>query len=100
MEFIERLRHGSSGGARVLIAGFGVEGQSAARFLVQSGCHITAYDKKDENGFSGDILEEFGALGVEFQFGGPLPDGDYDVVVRSPGIPPETIAVHTTSGAP
>ena len=100
MEFIERLRHGSSGGAHVLIAGFGVEGQSVARFLAQGGCRITVHDKKDEDEFSGEVLEEFGALGVEFRFGGPLPDGDYDVVVRSPGIRPETIAVHTASGAP
>jgi UDP-N-acetylmuramoylalanine--D-glutamate ligase len=99
-EFVERLRHGTSGGTRVLIAGFGAEGQSVARFLAQSGCRITVHDKKDENGFSGDIIEEFSALGVEFRFGGPLPDGDYDVVVRSPGVPPEQLAVHTTSGQP
>ncbi|MEY4731332.1 MAG: hypothetical protein RL681_278 [Candidatus Parcubacteria bacterium] len=99
IEFAERLRHGASGGSRVLIAGFGAEGQSAARFLAQGGCRITAYDTKDEDGFPGEVIEEFTALGVEFRFGGPLPDGDYDVVVRSPGIPPEAIAVHTTSGA-
>ncbi len=99
MQFIEHLRHGTSGGAHVLIAGFGAEGQSAARFLVAHGCRVAAYDKKPEDAFPAEVMEEFGALGVEFRFGGPLPDGDYDVVVRSPGVPPDAIAVRTAAGA-
>ncbi len=101
MQLIEHLRHGTSGGVRVLIAGFGAEGQSAARFLASHGCRVAVYDQKPEDAFSAEVMEEFGAHGVEFLLGGAvIPNGDYDAVIRSPGIPPEKILVHTTSGAP
>jgi UDP-N-acetylmuramoylalanine--D-glutamate ligase len=92
-QFEERVRSGTAAGARVLVLGFGAEGESAVRFLVSRGCIVTVHDTKPEAAFSAERREAFAAKGVIFQFGTPVPEGEFDVVLRSPGIRTDAPAV-------
>jgi len=74
-------------GARVLVLGLGRSGQSAAAFCAAQGAHVVAADER--------ALDERPALPaeVEISVGVPFPDpGDFDLVVPSPGVPPERYA--------
>ena len=72
---------------KIAALGFGIEGKSAARFLLKHGSTVTIIDDMPESEFDSHDLEEFKKLGAEFVFG-QFPDlVNYDLIVRSPGIP-------------
>lgn len=73
-------------GKKIAVLGFGIEGQSAARFLLKHQVTVTVIDEKPEAEFYARDIEEFRKQNVEFVFG-QIPDLiDYDIIVRSPGI--------------
>lgn len=74
-------------GKKVAILGFGIEGESACHFLLSQGAYITVFDKKKEAAFEAKTLQAFTTKGVEFVFSDTWDIKDYDVIVRSPGIP-------------
>lgn len=76
-------------GKRVLIIGFGTEGQAAAAFFHRHGAAVTVCDEREEVAFSQPVIEEYKDRGVEFSFGEFSLDGSgVDIVVRSPGVNP------------
>lgn len=71
---------------KIAVLGFGIEGKSAAKFLLKQGSLVTIIDEKPEAEFYPEEISEFRKQGVEFVFG-QIPDLiDYQVIVRSPGI--------------
>jgi UDP-N-acetylmuramoylalanine--D-glutamate ligase len=71
---------------RILVLGLGLTGRSAARFCAERGADVVAADERPA-GALGDLSD---LAGVELALGGDFPDpGDFDLVVPSPGVPPE-----------
>jgi len=72
---------------RVLVLGLGVSGRSAANFCAARGAQVVAADERAADALSG--LSEL-QPGIEVATGQPFPDPrDFDLVVPSPGVPPE-----------
>ena len=74
-------------GARVLVLGLGRSGRSAAAFCADQGALVVAADER--------ALSDPPSLppGVQLSHGAPFPDpADFDLVVPSPGVPPERYA--------
>ena len=77
-------------GKKVVVLGLGISGISAANFCAARGAEVLASDEADESRLSG--LHQI-ASGIEIRVGRALPDpADFDLVVPSPGIPPERYA--------
>ena len=69
-----------------VVLGFGVEGISSTRFLLENGAKVTVADKKRETDFDKETVIDLGDKGVTFYFGS-FPDlYQYDLIVRSPGV--------------
>ncbi|MDJ0849369.1 MAG: UDP-N-acetylmuramoyl-L-alanine--D-glutamate ligase [Myxococcota bacterium] len=74
-------------GQSVLVLGLGLSGRSAARFCAARGARVVAADERPDG-----ELQDLGGLGalVELRVGAPFPGAaDFDLVVPSPGVPPE-----------
>lgn len=71
---------------KVAILGFGVEGQSTARFLAQNGANVTVFDEKAESAHDSQKITSLRDLEVNFIFGKIDDLAEYDLLVRSPGI--------------
>jgi UDP-N-acetylmuramoylalanine--D-glutamate ligase len=71
----------------IAVLGFGIEGQSAARYLTQNGAKVTVLDEKEENALDKEKIARLSTIGVNFAFDSFGSLDDYDFVVRSPGIP-------------
>jgi UDP-N-acetylmuramoylalanine--D-glutamate ligase len=68
-------------GQRVLVLGAGLSGRSAAAFCAGLGARVTLADEREI---------ESAPVGVEIHPSASFPDpADYDLVVPSPGVPPE-----------
>jgi UDP-N-acetylmuramoylalanine--D-glutamate ligase len=68
-------------GQRVLVLGAGLSGRSAAAFCAGLGARVTLADEQEI---------ESAPVGVEIHGSASFPDpGDYDLVVPSPGVPPQ-----------
>ncbi|MDK1475594.1 UDP-N-acetylmuramoyl-L-alanine--D-glutamate ligase [Streptomyces sp. 549] len=89
-------------GRRVVVAGLGVSGVSAARALVRLGAEVTVVDGGDGPAHRerASAARESGAA-VRLGDGGTLPDGT-DLVVTSPGWPPQSplFAAAQAAGVP
>ncbi len=74
---------------KVLILGFGIEGRSAAEFFLGRGeAHVAIFDVQPESALGDESVATFRARGVEFFCGSAsAPVGDFDLCVRSPGVP-------------
>lgn len=73
----------------IAILGFGIEGESAAKFLLKQVNKIWVFDVRSEDQFEKGKIEEFKNEGVIFQFDSyPQDFSSFDLVVRSPGISP------------
>ena len=74
-------------GKRVTVAGAARSGRAAAELLARRGAHVTVSDTSAE--IAG--VERLEALGVEFEVGSHVPETftTADLVVLSPGVPPE-----------
>ena len=71
----------------VAVLGFGVEGESIARFLLENGSRIFIIDVRREDKFDPSKIAEFKKQNVEFQFDSYPEDFlKFDIVLRSPGI--------------
>ncbi len=71
-------------GKRVLVIGLGLSGRSAAAFCAARGARVLAVDER------ADLEPPALPAGVELRLGGAIPDpADFDLVVPSPGVPPE-----------
>lgn len=83
----------------VAVLGGGVEGASSARWLLEQGAQVTVRDAADSSSLvSAKSLQE---AGVQYVTGEEYLHGveDYDILVRSPGIPFETHEVQTALAA-
>jgi len=73
-------------GLRVLVLGLGISGQSAARFCASRGAQVVAADERPAE----DLGDLTALADVELALGRGFPDpSDFDLVVPSPGVPPE-----------
>ncbi len=72
-------------GKHILIVGFGVSGQAAARFLTARGAKVSVTD----SGHPDERLIPKDLRGLEFHFGGHAPElfRGKDLIVLSPGVP-------------
>ena len=74
-------------GQHVLVMGLGVAGCSAARYCAERGARVVAADERPREAISG---VETLPTSIEFALGRSFPDPQaFDLVVPSPGIPPE-----------
>ncbi len=72
---------------KIGVLGLGVSGRSAANFLAARGAHVCAFDER-----SADAIDDLASLDprIDRSLGVPFPDlGDFDLVVPSPGVPPQ-----------
>lgn len=79
-------------GQRVLVLGLGTSGKSAAAFCAAQGASVMAVDERPARQLEG--LESLPSS-VALRVGEPFPDAaDFDLVVPSPGVPPERYRAH------
>jgi UDP-N-acetylmuramoylalanine--D-glutamate ligase len=72
-------------GKRILVLGLGISGRSAAAWCAERGAIVVAADERPAEALAGAV-----PAGVEPWLGRSFPDpADFDVVVPSPGVPPE-----------
>lgn len=72
----------------VAVAGFGLEGEATARYLLKHGIKPVLFDERPWEGWEKESRERINSLGANFIFG---PDAflelkGFDVVFRSPGV--------------
>src|SRR5258708_12280105 len=72
---------------KVCVLGFGVEGQSSVDHFLKQGASIHVYDAKTQDTFDQLKINQYIKKGVGFEFGGSLKSFDFDLFIRSPGIP-------------
>lgn len=75
-------------GKKVLVIGLGKSGLAAAKFCATAGARVVASDAKSAGELRG-ATKSLAGLPIEFVFGACDPDaqGDFDMVVVSPGVP-------------
>ncbi len=85
------MRAFSAAGKRVTVAGAARSGSAVAELLVRRGAHVTLSDERREEGDLGRLAR----LGVTLELGGHRVETftQADMVVLSPGVPPEQPAV-------
>lgn len=71
---------------KILIIGFGVEGQSAINFFLKNGIPVTVADVKSKEEFDLEAIDSYAAQKVSFYFQEFPELKDFDLIVRSPGI--------------
>ncbi len=78
-------------GQKVVVLGFGRSGQAATRLLLVSGAKVIVSDKRPKEELPRALMASFEAQGVLFDLGGHRPEvfEGADLVVVSPGVPPE-----------
>ena len=54
---------------RILVAGFGLEGESVVDYFLDLGATVTVHDQKAEREFDADKISMYRDRGVVFQFG-------------------------------
>jgi UDP-N-acetylmuramoylalanine--D-glutamate ligase len=94
------MKEFSVAGERVVVVGAGRSGQAAAMLLARRRAHVTLTDtQKDVPG-----VGELRAAGVALELGGHQPEtlANADLIVLSPGVPPNVPAVRSArrSGVP
>lgn len=77
-------------GQRVAILGFGVEGRDATDFFLSRGARVTVFDEKDASAFDPRDIDLRKDAGAEFSFGNIAPLTQFDLIIRSPGIRPDS----------
>lgn len=77
-------------GKKILVVGLGKTGVSLCRFLAPQGAQITAFDNAKATEL-GTVPAELQNLGVKLELGQLRPTGmqGFDLIVTSPGVPPE-----------
>lgn len=77
-------------GKKVLVVGMGRSGEAAVRALVPMGAKVSVQDTEDEEKVDKDLMKFFKQKKVKCFFGKDPDDvTKYDMVVLSPGVPPE-----------
>ena len=73
---------------RIAVIGIGVSNMPLIKKLLNSGCNVTACDKRDEQQL-GEEYDDLLALGAKFSLGDSYLDNlDYDLIFRTPGLMP------------
>jgi len=80
-------------GKRIAIVGFAVENQPTVDLFLTIGSIVTVYDRNAETVFPAEAIQAFRDRGATFVFGNDVPDGAFDLLVRSPGISPRHAAI-------
>lgn len=73
-------------GKNIAILGFGVEGKSAANYLLNQQASVTIFDKEPKDTFPAQEIKKFEDKGVTFELQELAELETFDVIVRSPGI--------------
>ena len=78
----------------IAVLGFGIEGESAVKFLFENKAYVSVFDIKEEKEFENWKITDLKKKGVKFYFG-PFPESfsGFDIIVRSPGIKPDSKAI-------
>ncbi|WP_022853407.1 UDP-N-acetylmuramoyl-L-alanine--D-glutamate ligase [Thermodesulfatator atlanticus] len=81
-------------GKTVVVVGFGRSGQAATRLLLVAGARVIVSEARPREKLSAAVLRSFEEQGVLFDTGGHRPETfeRADLVVLSPGVPPEAAA--------
>jgi len=89
-------------GQRVVVLGFGRSGQAATRLLLMAGAKVLVSDQREKEKLPRGLVSAFEAQGVLFETGGHRPEvfQGADLVVTSPGVPPEVYAPALAQGLP
>ncbi|HVZ66804.1 MAG TPA: UDP-N-acetylmuramoyl-L-alanine--D-glutamate ligase [Patescibacteria group bacterium] len=83
---------------KIIILGFGEEGESVANFLLDRGAIVSAVDVRNKDKFDDEKIKKFESRGVKFRFDSYPDDfGGFDLAVRSPGISTESAVVKKIS---
>jgi UDP-N-acetylmuramoylalanine--D-glutamate ligase len=89
-------------GKKVLVVGLARTGVALCRFLARAGAQVTVTDQTPATALK-EARREIAGLGVTEELGVPQPRGqDYDLIVLSPGVPPESpwLAAARSTGIP
>ena len=79
---------GEFAGRRILVAGLGISGAGAFGALVRAGAAPDVYDERDIEKADPGLYSRISAAGAGRYLGGmPVPDGPWDYIVLSPGVP-------------
>lgn len=82
-EFLNSVRN-----KKIAVLGMGVSNIPLIRLLLSAGAKVTAYDKRNREEFSADLLEEFAE--AELHLGEDYLDHlDYEMIFRTPGMRPD-----------
>lgn len=79
-------------GKKIAVLGFGAEGRSATQFMLRHGALVEIFEAKAETQFAPEdveVAENLQKDGAIFHFGSSVLVGNFDLVLRSPGIPPK-----------
>jgi len=86
MKFQKLLRVFCMNKKNAAILGFGIEGQSTSRWLIEQGIEVTIYDEKKKLDDVADALNELKISSLKYYFG-IFPDlSNFDLIIVSPGI--------------
>ncbi|MGE4232577.1 MAG: UDP-N-acetylmuramoyl-L-alanine--D-glutamate ligase [Bacteriovoracia bacterium] len=87
-------------GKKILIAGLGKSGVSAAKYLSNQGAKLTISDVKSKMDLASE-LRSLGDLKAEFEFGkhNPKTFSSQDLIILSPGVPSDSEAVNEARAA-
>ncbi|WBW97955.1 UDP-N-acetylmuramoyl-L-alanine--D-glutamate ligase [Oceanirhabdus sp. W0125-5] len=85
-EFKENIK-----GKKVAVVGIGVSNIPLIKKLAEYGSKITAFDKKNHDDISVELLEEFNKLGINLCLGENYLEGltGFDIVYRTPSMMPD-----------
>jgi len=78
-------------GKKVVVVGFGLEGSSATKFLLQEKAQVTVWAETKLGEEFADLQREFEKQGVTFCIGQFTDFDVFDWIVRSPGVHPEKL---------
>lgn len=75
-------------GKKIGIVGMGIEGFSAAQFLLEKDAHITILDRKEEKDLDEEIVKKIKKLPIDLVLGKDCLRNlnDFKIIVRSPGV--------------
>ncbi|MEZ0344083.1 MAG: UDP-N-acetylmuramoyl-L-alanine--D-glutamate ligase [Caldimicrobium sp.] len=89
-------------GKRVVVIGFGKSGQAATRLLLVKGAEVIVSEERPREKLPPSYLSSMEVQGVIFETGGHNPETlkKADLIVVSPGVPPEVFKPAIEKGVP
>lgn len=87
---------------KIIIIGYGIEGQAVAKYLYPQGAKITIADQKDLSELPAEAVQQFSTQEVKWVTGASYLDnlGQYDLICFSPGLKYENYQKIISAGIP